>query len=136
VFGPRQNPKSQYAAAVPIFIDRAIKSQDITIYGDGEQTRDFVFVKDIVAANEIAAKSEESGVFNIACGGKITINELAKTIIAITRSSSKILYEAERAGDVKHSMADISRANTLGFRPRYSLQDGLKPTIDYLSGKQ
>jgi UDP-glucose 4-epimerase len=136
VFGPRQNPKSQYAAAVPIFIDRAIKSQDITIYGDGEQTRDFVFVKDIVAANEIAAKSEESGVFNIACGGKITINELAKTIIAITRSSSKILYAAERAGDVKHSMADISRANTLGFRPRYSLQDGLKPTIDYLSGKQ
>jgi UDP-glucose 4-epimerase len=133
VFGPRQDPKSQYAAAVPIFIARAIRNQDITIYGDGEQTRDFVYVKDVVAANELAARSSATGVYNIACGGRITINDLAKNIIAITGSSSKILYAPERAGDVKHSQADISRASAIGFRPQYSLERGLKPTIDYLT---
>ena len=133
VFGPRQDPKSQYAAAVPIFIARAIRNQDITIYGDGEQTRDFVYVKDVVAANELAARSSATGVYNIACGGRITINDLAKNIIAITGSSSKILYAPERAGDVKHSQADISRASAIGFRPQYSLERGLKPTIEYLT---
>ncbi len=133
VFGPRQNPKSQYAAAVPIFIDRAIRNQDITIYGDGEQTRDFVFVKDVVAANVLAARSAATGVFNIACGGRITINDLARTIIALTKSSSTIIHAGERAGDVKHSQADIGLATALGFRPAYTLQEGLKPTIEYLN---
>ena len=135
VFGPRQNPKSQYAAAVPIFIDRAIRNQDITIYGDGEQTRDFVFVKDVVAANVLAARSEATGVFNIACGGRITINDLARSIIELTSSRSAILHAGERAGDVKHSQADISRATAIGFRPKFTLQDGLRPTIEYLSHK-
>ena len=135
VFGPRQNPKSQYAAAVPIFIDRALRNQDITIYGDGEQTRDFVFVKDVVAANVLAARSAATGVFNIACGGRITINDLARTIIALTKSSSTIIYAGERAGDVKHSQADIGLATALGFRPAYTLQDGLTPTIEYLKTK-
>ena len=136
VFGPRQNPKSQYAAAVPIFIDHAIKNQEITIYGDGEQTRDFVFVKDIVSANALAAKSAPPGVYNIACGGKITINDLAKTIIVLTKSSSKIRYAGERAGDVKHSQADIHKAESFGFHPRYSLEEGLIPTAEYLANKQ
>jgi len=136
VFGPRQNPKSQYAAAVPIFIDHAIKNQEITIYGDGEQTRDFVFVKDIVSANALAAKSAPPGVYNIACGGKITINDLAKTIIVLTKSSSTIRYAGERAGDVKHSQADIHKAESFGFHPRYSLEEGLKPTVEYLANKQ
>ena len=135
VFGPRQNPKSQYAAAVPIFIDRALRNQDITIYGDGEQTRDFVFVKDVVAANVLAARSAATGVFNIACGGRITINDLARTIIALTKSSSTIIHAGERAGDVKHSQADIGLATALGFRPAYTLQDGLAPTIEYLKTK-
>ena len=78
VFGPRQDPKSQYAAAVPIFIDRAVKNQPITIYGDGEQTRDFIYVKDIAAANAFfATESPATGVFNVAYGGRITINDLA-----------------------------------------------------------
>ena len=136
VFGPRQNPKSQYAAAVPIFVDRSIKNQEITIYGDGEQTRDFVFVKDVVAANALAATSAPAGVYNIACGGRITINDLAKTIVALTKSSSKLRYAPERAGDVKHSQADIHRAESFGFHPRYSLEDGLKPTVEYLASKQ
>jgi UDP-glucose 4-epimerase len=133
VFGPRQNPKSQYAAAVPIFIDRAIKNQDITIYGDGEQTRDFVFVKDVVAANALAARSSATGVYNVACGGRITINDLARTIISLTGSTSKILHAGERAGDVKHSQADISLVSSIGFRPQYTMAEGLKPTIDYLN---
>jgi UDP-glucose 4-epimerase len=136
VFGPRQNPKSQYAAAVPIFIDRAIRNEDITIYGDGEQTRDFVFVKDVVAANVLAARSPATGVFNIACGGRITINDLASTIIAQTHSSSRITHAGERAGDVKHSQADIGRARAIGFEPQFSLELGLKPTIEYLTGRR
>ena len=136
VFGPRQDPRSQYAAAVPIFIARAIRNEDITIYGDGEQTRDFVFVKDVVAANALAAKSSATGVFNIACGGRITINDLASSIIALTGSSSKILHASERAGDVKHSQADIGRARGIGFQPGFSLEQGLKPTIEYLTGKR
>ena len=87
VFGPRQDPKSQYAAAVPIFIDRALKHEPITIYGDGEQTRDFIYVKDIAAANAyFAEQSPATGVFNVAYGGKITINELAATICRLTGS--------------------------------------------------
>jgi len=135
VFGPRQNPKSQYAAAVPIFIDKAIRNQDMTIYGDGEQTRDFVFVEDVVAANVLAARSAATGVYNIACGGRITINDLARTIIALTKSSSTIIHAGERAGDVKHSQADIGRATAIGFRPKYTLEEGLKPTLEYLSTK-
>ena len=79
VFGPRQNPKSQYAAAVPIFVERAVKNQSITIYGDGGQTRDFVYVKDIAAANAFfATQSTATGVFNVGCGRSITINGLAE----------------------------------------------------------
>ncbi|HTY39269.1 MAG TPA: NAD-dependent epimerase/dehydratase family protein [Bacteroidota bacterium] len=135
VFGPRQNPKSQYAAAVPIFVDRALRNQDITIYGDGEQTRDFVFVKDVVAANDLAARSDATGVFNIACGGRITIKDLASTIIGLTRSSSQIRFAPERAGDVKHSQADISRALGIGFKPAFALDAGLQPTIEYLKSR-
>ena len=97
VFGPRQDPKSQYAAAVPIFIDRAVKNQPITIYGDGEQTRDFIYVKDIVAANVFfATQSPATGVFNVAYGQRITINELAETICRSAVSSSTIQYAPER----------------------------------------
>ena len=105
VFGPRQDPKSQYAAAVPIFIDRAVKNQPITIFGDGEQTRDFIYVKDIAAANAFfATESPATGVFNVAYGKKITIKDLATEIIRLTGSKSEIKYAPERPGDVKHSM--------------------------------
>jgi UDP-glucose 4-epimerase len=133
VFGPRQNPKSQYAAAVPIFIDKCLRGDDIVIYGDGEQTRDFVFVKDIVAANAAAAEGNASGVFNIACGKSMSIKELAVTLKKITGSSSRILHAEERAGDVKHSLADTTRARTiLGFKPAFTLEEGFKATIDWL----
>jgi UDP-glucose 4-epimerase len=136
VFGPRQDPKSQYAAAVPIFIDRAVKNQPITIYGDGEQTRDFIFVKDIVAANVFfATQSTATGVFNVAYGQKITVQELAQKICALTGSKSAINHAPERAGDVKHSLAAIDKLRAAGFAPTSNFADGLAATIQFFQGK-
>jgi len=136
VFGPRQDPKSQYAAAVPIFIDRAVKHQPITIYGDGEQTRDFIYVKDIVAANVFfATQLPASGVFNVAYGRKFTIKELAQQILALTGSRSEINHAPERAGDVKHSLAAIEKLRAAGFTPTSNFADGLAATIRFFQSK-
>ena len=130
VFGPRQDPKSAYAAAVPIFIEKALNNEDLTIFGDGEQTRDFVFVKDVVAANAFFAQSEFTGVHNIAYGGKITINDLASEIIRLTNSKSKIVHLPERAGDVKHSMAAVDKLKATGFVPNHTFAEALAYTIE------
>ena len=130
VFGPRQDPKSAYAAAVPIFIEKALNNEDLTIFGDGEQTRDFVFVKDVVAANAFFAQSEFTGVHNIAYGGKITINDLASEIIRLTGSKSKIIHLPERAGDVKHSMAAVDKLKATGFVPNHTFAEALEYTIE------
>ncbi len=130
VFGPRQDPKSAYAAAVPIFIEKALNNEDLTIFGDGEQTRDFVFVKDVVAANAFFAQSEFTGVHNIAYGGKITINDLASEIIRLTGSRSKIIHLPERAGDVKHSMAAVDKLKATGFVPNHTFAEALAYTIE------
>ena len=136
VFGPRQDPKSQYAAAVPIFIDRAVKHQPITIYGDGEQTRDFIYVKDIVAANAFfATQSSASGVFNVAYGQRITINQLAQTICRLTGSRSEIKHAESRAGDVKHSLAAIDKLRATGFTPTSNFAAGLEATIRWFSAQ-
>ncbi|MBL7016443.1 MAG: SDR family oxidoreductase [Kiritimatiellales bacterium] len=132
VFGPRQDPGSAYAAAVPIFIDKAARNETITIFGDGEQTRDFIYVKDIVAANVFLAMNDtEPGFFNVAYGKRLTINDLAKKIIELTGSSSKIKYAPERAGDVKHSMASVEKIKAAGFEPTSSFDEGLRATIDF-----
>lgn len=133
VFGERQNPKSQYAAAVPIFIEKAIKNEDITIYGDGQQTRDFIYVKDIVQACSLAAQSDiKYGLFNVAYGKSITILDIAKTIIKLTNSKSNILFAPERAGDIKHSLADVSETiEILKFNPNWDLIKGLEATIKH-----
>lgn len=133
VFGPRQDPKSQYAAAVPIFISKALKNEPIIIYGDGEQTRDFIFVKDVVKANILAATNENaSGVFNVALGQSISINQIAKKIIMILNSKSKIEYLPARLGDIKHSLASIKETkDELKFINDYNLDEGLAQTIDY-----
>jgi UDP-glucose 4-epimerase len=137
VFGPRQDPNSQYAAAVPIFIDRAVKNELITIYGDGEQTRDFIYVKDIVAANVFfATQFKSTGVFNVAYGQRMTINELAKTICCLTGSHSEIKHAPARPGDVKHSMASIEKLLAAGFAPLMNFGDGLKATIDFFVGER
>lgn len=132
VFGPRQDPKSQYAAAVPIFIDRALRGEPLTIFGDGEQTRDFIYVKDIVAANVFfATQSSAMGVFNVAYGGHITIKDLCTTICQLTGSRSEINHAPERAGDVKHSMAAIDRLRAAGFTPVSDFRTGLQATIQF-----
>ena len=136
VFGPRQDPKSQYAAAVPIFIHRAVRNEDISIYGDGEQTRDFIYVKDIAAANAFfATQSPATGVFNVAYGSKITINELAGTICRLTNSRSKIKHAPARAGDVKHSLAAVDRLRATGFKAQGSLSEGLRVTVEFFKTK-
>jgi len=136
VFGPRQDPKSQYAAAVPIFIDRALKNLPITIFGDGEQTRDFICVKDIVAANVFfATQPRATGVFNVAYGRKITINELAKKIRALTGSKSEIIHAPPRAGDVKHSLAAIDKLRAAGFAPEGDFAGGLEAAIQFFRGR-
>ena len=136
VFGPRQDPKSQYAAAIPIFIHNAVNNVNITIYGDGEQTRDFVFVKDVVQAGIKVAGFEGKGeVFNVATGYSVSINEIAKTIIKITNSKSKIIYADERPGDIKYSSASIDETRKLlGYQPEYSLEEGLIETVKFFSG--
>jgi len=133
VFGPRQDPKSQYAAAIPIFIDRALKNQPIFIYGDGTQTRDFIFVKDVVKANLLAATNKEaSGVFNVANGSAISINEIVNLIIKITNSKSTVVYQKNRPGDIKDSLASISDTKEqLKFNPQINLKEGLEETIKY-----
>ena len=131
VFGPRQDPKGAYAAAVPIFITRALNNEDIAIYGDGEQTRDFIFVKDVVAANLHFAQSEATGVYNIARGGRITINDLAETIVRLTGSKSKIVHLPDRPGDVKHSMACVDKAAGAGYAAGHTFDEGLAATIEF-----
>lgn len=132
VFGPRQNPKSQYAAAVPIFIERALKNEPITIYGDGEQTRDFIYVKDIAAANAFfATQSTATDVFNIGYGRRISINDLAATICKLAGSQSKIQHAPERTGDVKHSLAGIDKLRGARFNPAGNFKDGLDETIEF-----
>ncbi|MHB9137878.1 MAG: NAD-dependent epimerase/dehydratase family protein [Victivallaceae bacterium] len=131
VFGPRQDPKSAYAAAVPIFTAKAVANEKITIFGDGSQTRDFIFVKDIVAANVFMAESNFTGVYNVAYGKKITINDLVEKIKKIIGSSSEVEYLPERAGDVKHSMAAVDKLLSTGFKPKSDFDQGLVATTQY-----
>jgi UDP-glucose 4-epimerase len=136
VFGPRQDPNGAYAAAVPIFIEKAVKGQDITIHGDGQQTRDFIYVKDIVDALVFAAfNNDMHGTFNVGYGGKITINELAQNILASIQTKSKIVYANKRAGDVRHSRASAEKLKTSGWQPKHSLEEGLAATLDFFKDK-
>lgn len=135
VFGPRQDPKGAYAAAVPIFIEKALRGEDITIFGDGDQTRDFIHVRDIAGALSFAAeKRGMSGVFNAGYGGQITINELAERIIAAAGSFSKVLHAPERAGDVKHSRASAAKLLAEGWKPSHDLGEGLASTLAHFRG--
>lgn len=132
VFGPRQDPKGAYAAAVPIFIEKALKGEDITVHGDGEQTRDFIYVKDIVGALAFAAENPGvTGVFNAGYGGQMTINDLARKIIASSGSTAKVRHGPERPGDVKHSRSSAAKLLAAGWKPGHSLDEALATTLDY-----
>ena len=130
VFGPRQDPSSEYSGVISRFISILLQGGQPVIYGDGEQTRDFVYVADVVKAN-ILASCGNTGVFNIACGKSISLNALAEMIGNILGRQVKPRYEAPRTGDITHSLADISRAKSLGYSPDYSIEEGLKETIEW-----
>jgi UDP-glucose 4-epimerase len=132
VFGPGQDTNSQYAAVIPLFITRILKGKAPIIFGDGTQTRDFTFVKDVVQANVLALESQAEGIFNIACGRQITLNDLADRIMEIMGIDMKKVYDRPRKGDIKDSLADITCARKmLGYEPRFDLNLGLKETITW-----
>ncbi len=132
VFGPRQDPNSEYAAVIPKFITRLLANRPPTIYGDGEQTRDFTFVRDVVQANIRAMESDAQGVFNIACGRRISLNDLASILMDIIGVRVDPVYEPVRPGDVRDSLADISRAReAFGYDPQYAVEEGLAETVDW-----
>lgn len=130
VYGPGQNPASAYAAVVPAFISQALADQPITIYGDGEQTRDFVFVEDVARACAFLTTTPGlTGVFNVGSGASLSVNALAQTVLAVTGSASKIRHAPSRPGDVEHSRASIEKLKAAGFAPSVSLEEGLGKTI-------
>lgn len=130
VFGEKQNINSDYAAAIPIFITKSIQHQEITIFGDGEQTRDFIYVKDLV--NYLIELSEKGeGIYNIGYGKYITINNLVKLIKKLTNSNSNIKYTFPRPGDIKYSYADVRKTKKEIKISLIGLENGLKRTIQY-----
>lgn len=134
VFGPRQDPLSQYAAVIPNFITAFLDERQPMIYGDGNQSRDFTYVANVVEGTSLALEAQgvEGKVFNIACGERISLNDLVLELRSITGRDLAARHEAERPGDVKHSLADISRAKEqLGYRPMISFAEGLTRTLAY-----
>src|SRR5439155_15086317 len=136
VFGPRQDPTSQYAAVIPAFATAMLAGRRPAIYGDGQQSRDFTYVSNVVSANLLACEREEAvgSALNIACGKRITLLELVDKINDLLGTKLKPVFEPERPGDVKHSLADIGQAEgKLGFKTQVHLEEGLSRTIDYMS---
>lgn len=132
VFGPRQDPLSQYAAVIPIFIAKILNGRRPVIYGDGDQTRDFVFVSNIVEANILAMEAEGAPgeVFNIACGQGLTINALVEEINSVLGTRIKPIYRKPRPGDIRYSLADLTKARKgLGYQPQDNFREGLEKTI-------
>jgi UDP-glucose 4-epimerase len=133
VYGPRQDPKSEYAAVVPKFITAALSSRQLTIFGDGRQTRDFVFVKDVVSANISAAQADASGAFNIGAGHQTSVIELARLVLKLTGREMEPLHHPPQPGEIRHSFADISKATEFGYTPAHALEEGLKKTISFFT---
>jgi UDP-N-acetylglucosamine 4-epimerase len=134
IFGPRQNPQGEYAAAIPLFINALLHEQSPAINGNGEQTRDFTFVENAVQANVKAMLTQnikaEGTVFNIAVGERVSLNQLIEILKKLTGSKTNQTHRAERPGDIRDSLADISKARTiLGYDPRYKIEEGLKLTL-------
>ncbi len=134
VFGPHQDPRSEYAAVIPRFISSVLNGEPPLMYGDGAQTRDFTFVQDVVDANLLAMESDAEGAFNISGGRQTSIEELAWMIINAMGSDVEPVKGPRRPGDILHSVADITAArDAFGYRPEHSLEDGLEVTIEWFS---
>ncbi len=138
VFGPRQDPLSQYAAVIPSFITRLREGHPPIVFGDGEQSRDFTYIANVVEANLRAASSREGvgDTFNIACGERVTLNHLVGQLRRYIDTDVEAIYEPSRPGDVRHSLADIDRARKiLGYRPTVGLAEGLQRTLESLAAE-
>ena len=135
VYGPRQDPSSPYSGAISIFADRVLNKQNITIFGDGQQSRDFIFVKDVAKANLLAmhhANIQGGEVFNVATGKSVTLLDLLNTLQSIAGTNITPSFEPERPGDIRHSAADIAHIqSTLNFQPNHTLSSGLKELLAY-----
>jgi UDP-glucose 4-epimerase len=132
VFGPGQSPKSQYSAVIPKFVEAIRSGERPEIYGDGEQSRDFTYVENVVMANVLACEAPRAAgeAINIGCGERVTLNRLLDDLREILHSEIEPIYSDPRPGDVRHSLADISRARELlGYEPRYSLREGLEKML-------
>ena len=129
VFGPKQSPNTTYASAIPLFIKQALNDEDITIYGTGEQTRDFVFVDDIVSAIWYAINNSITGTYNVSYGKSTTINNLVNKILELTKSKSNVIHAAANQGEVMHSCGDNKKIQEQGFRFTTSFERGLIKTI-------
>jgi nucleoside-diphosphate-sugar epimerase len=134
VFGPHQDPTSQYAAAIPAFVTAIMRGKPPTVFGDGEQSRDFTYVDNVVEANLLAAKAKHTAgeVVNIACGKAVTVNKVIELINKLLGKGIKPIYSDPRPGDVKHSLADITLAEkVLGYVPKIRFEEGLRESIDW-----
>jgi len=130
VFGPHQDPNSEYSAVIPKFITKILRHESPVIFGDGSQTRDFTYVKDVVQANLRAMETESQGVFNVAYGSRISLIDLAHNIMESIGEERPLRFEPSRSGDIHDSLADISAAqNAFGYAPKYTVESGLKETI-------
>ncbi len=127
VYGPGQDPSNEYSGVISRFIEMAVKGKEITVFGDGTQTRDFVHVSDVCRAAVMVAG--KSGVFNIGCGSAVSINDLAETINRLSGGKSRVIHADEREGDIKHSCADITKLTSIGWKPEISIYEGLKEMI-------
>src|SRR5271163_281774 len=136
IFGPRQDPSSPYSGVLAKFITQMLAGKQPTIYGDGQQSRDFTYIDNAIEANLLACKApaaQAAGqVFNVATARRISLNETFKLLQGLTSYSGSPIYAAERGGDIKHSLADISLAEAhLGYRPKVSFEEGLRKTVDW-----
>lgn len=138
VFGPRQDPKSEYAAVIPRFISALLEKKSPVVFGDGEQSRDFTFIDDVVKANLCSCQSDgvSGEVFNIAGGNRITLNHLLAVLMDIIGCDMEVIYADPRPGDVKHSLAGIDKASDmLGYISKTVLEEGLRVTVEWFAGK-
>jgi len=133
IFGPKQDPASQYAAVVPKFITALLEERPPTVFGDGEQSRDFTYIDNCVQANILAATNDKivGDFFNVACGGQFTLNDLLDKLRAIIGVDTKADYLDPRPGDIKHSFATIDKLGKFGYKPEVSFEEGLRRTVEF-----
>jgi UDP-glucose 4-epimerase len=139
IFGPKQDPNSLYSAVIPKFIDALVRDRPPVIFGDGEQSRDFTYIENVVQANLLAMSAAHlhGEAINVACGEKISLNQLLNVLKKILGSNQSPIYEEPRKGDVRHSLADVRRAKEIiNYEPKVGIEFGLKKTVEFFQKQQ